>query len=119
MNFFSKNLKYLREKKNLDQQKVADDLKIPQSTLSCWENGIRTPKIEQILDIANYFNVEMDIISKDYSKIKNDIVENEDLYNEYTTLIDEYKGLSKNDKELIKNIIKIRKQQNNKESEEN
>lgn len=66
-NYFSKNLKYLREKKNLEQQILADELKIPRSTLTCWENGLRTPKIQKIEDIANYFGVGMDIISKDYS----------------------------------------------------
>lgn len=70
MNFFAKNLKYLREKNNIDQLKLAEKLNVPQSTLSCWENGIRTPKIEQIMDIANYFNVDMDIISKDYNEEK-------------------------------------------------
>ena len=71
MNFFSKNLKFLREKKKLNQQEIADNLNIPRTTYTCWENGIRTPKIEQILDIANYFNVGMDIISRDYSIEKN------------------------------------------------
>lgn len=68
MNFFSKNLRYLRERKKLEQQDLAEQLNIPQSTLSCWENGIRTPKVEQIIDIANYFGVGIDIVSRDYSK---------------------------------------------------
>lgn len=72
-NYFSKNLKYLREKKKIDQQEMADNLNIPRSTLSCWENGIRTPKIEQIQDIAKYFNVDIDIISRDYSDISDNI----------------------------------------------
>ena len=71
MNYFSKNLKYLREKKGLNQQEVADDLDIPRPTYTCWETGIRTPKIEQILDIANYFGVSMDIIARDYTVNQN------------------------------------------------
>lgn len=71
MNYFSKNLKFLREKKRLNQQQVADDLKVSRPAYTCWENGIRTPKIEQILEIANYFGVGMDIISKDYSTQQN------------------------------------------------
>ena len=66
-NYFAKNIKYLREKRNLEQQTIADDLNIPRSTWGCWENGLRTPKIDQIQQIANYFNVDIDIISKDYS----------------------------------------------------
>lgn len=67
--YFAKNLKFLRERKGLDQQALADKLNIPRSTLSCWENGIRTPKIEQIQEIADYFGVDIDIVSKDYSDI--------------------------------------------------
>ena len=56
------NIKNLREKKGLDQQQLADILEVPRSTLACWENGIRTPKLEQIVKIANYFNVNLNII---------------------------------------------------------
>lgn len=102
MNFFSKNLKYLREKKNLDQQKVAEDLNIPQSTLSCWETGIRTPKVEQIIDIANYFGVKIDIISRDYSiplDITNDFSELDN------ALFSKAKELSDEDKIVVMNVI--------------
>ena len=108
-NYFSKNLKYIRKKKNIDQQVMAEDLGVAQSTLSCWENGIRTPKIEQILDIANYFNVKIDIVSRDYSQ------DESNSFDEYAVLFDKYKELSNDDKELIKNIIETRKKQIDKE----
>lgn len=69
--FFGKNLKYLRKINKLEQEELAKILGIPRSTLSCWENGLRTPKIKKILEIANYFKVDMDIISRDYSLEKN------------------------------------------------
>lgn len=100
MNYFAKNLKFLREKKNIDQQKVADDLNIPRSTYSCWETGIRTPKIEQILEIANYFNVDMDIISRDYSIQQNNNVSPLD-----ELLYSKAKDLSDEDKVVIMNVI--------------
>lgn len=56
------NIKFLREKKKLDQQQLADILEVPRSTLACWENNIRTPKLEQIIKIAEYFNTNLDII---------------------------------------------------------
>lgn len=77
-NYFSKNLKYLREQKNMEQQDLAEAWNIPRSTLSCWENGLRTPKIEQIQDIANYFGVNIDIVSRDYSQINATITNNKD-----------------------------------------
>ncbi|MBR2708528.1 MAG: helix-turn-helix domain-containing protein [Bacilli bacterium] len=56
------NIRYLREKKGLDQQQLSEILDVPRSTLACWENNIRTPKLEQIIKIAEYFKTNLDII---------------------------------------------------------
>lgn len=61
-----KNIKYLREKRNIDQQTFADILEVPRSTLACWENNLRTPKLEQIVKIAEYFGTNLDIVYVDY-----------------------------------------------------
>lgn len=69
-----KNIKFLREKNNLNQQELAEILNIPRSTLACWESGIRTPKLEEIVKIAKYFKVNLDIIYIDLennTEIKN------------------------------------------------
>lgn len=106
-NFFAKNLKFLRENKHLEQEKLAEELNVPRSTLSCWENGIRTPKIEQIVDIANYFNVTMDIISRDYS-IEHDSAP----FDELEILFSKHKDiLTEEDKEYMKFIIEKRKRE--------
>lgn len=110
-NYFSKNLKYLREKKGIEQQELADELNIPRSTLSCWENDLRTPKIEQIQEIANYFNVNMDIISRDYS---NNNYKEDDI----KMLLDAYQGLSDTDKEFMRNMIIERRKLIDKQLEE-
>lgn len=107
-NYFAKNLKYLREKKGYDQLKLAEKLNIHQSTLSCWESGIRTPKIEQILDIANFFDVEMDIVSRDYSIEQT----NKQHLDEFDILFSKHKDiLTNDDKEYIKFIIEKRKRE--------
>lgn len=110
-NYFSKNLKYLREKKGIEQQELADELKVPRSTLSCWENDLRTPKIEQIQEIADYFNVNMDIISRDYS---NNNYKEDDI----KMLLDAYQGLSDTDKEFMRNMIIERRKLIDKQLEE-
>lgn len=56
------NIRYLREKKGMDQQQLSEILNVPRSTLACWENNIRTPKLEQIIKIAEYFKTNLDII---------------------------------------------------------
>ena len=43
--YLGKNIKYLREKRKLDQQELADILSVPRSTLACWENNLRNPYI--------------------------------------------------------------------------
>lgn len=67
MSIFSKNLKKLRG--NRSQQEIADDLKVSRQAYTSWENGTRTPKISQIEKIAEYFNVGVDIVAKDYEQL--------------------------------------------------
>ncbi len=67
-NYFAKNIKYLRMKKGIEQQKMAEDLGVSQPTLSCWENGSREPNLEMIGRIAKYLNFYADFITKDLTK---------------------------------------------------
>ena len=69
--FLGKNIRYLREKRNLSQHKLAEKLNIPQSTLACYEKSIRTPKLEKIIEIANFFDTDFKIVYKDLSKEDN------------------------------------------------
>lgn len=58
-------LKHQRQEKKLTQDKVAFDLGFPASYLSNIENGKReTTSLVTYLKIANYYNVEFDIIYK-------------------------------------------------------
>ena len=108
-NFFAKNIKYLRKKKNIDQNIMAEDLGVAQSTLSCWENGLRTPDLDMIAKIAKYLNVYDDFISKDLTDINNQ-------YDETDKLFDKYKDvLTDSDKNIIKAIIEERKKEIDKE----
>ena len=64
------NIKFLREKKGNEEQEIADILNVPRSTLACWENNIRTPKLEQIMKIAEFFNTNLNIIYDDFDNGK-------------------------------------------------
>jgi transcriptional regulator with XRE-family HTH domain len=58
-------LKHERKEQRLTQEKVAYDLGFPASYLSNIENGKRdTTSLVTYLKIANYYNVEFDIIYK-------------------------------------------------------
>lgn len=63
-------LKEIRKKKNYSQLKVAMDLSISREALSYYENGKRSPDVEMLLLLSNYFNVSIDylITGKEFEK---------------------------------------------------
>ena len=68
-------LKFLRIEKGLTQQKLAMDFNIEQSTISAYENRVRTPDIDTIEMICNYFDVSIDYLVG-RTDIKNYLVKN-------------------------------------------
>lgn len=62
MNQFAKNLKELREKNNLTQEKLADMLGYERQTISLWETGNREPSIDVLLKIAGLFHISADCL---------------------------------------------------------
>ena len=91
-NYFAKNLKYIRQKKNIERKKMANDLNIAQSTLSCWESGIRMPDLEMVARIANYLKIDDNFITKDLT------TENDDnRFNKRQLLFDKTKDLLSDD----------------------
>lgn len=105
-NYFSKNLKYLRKKKKIDQQIMAEDLGVAQSTLSCWENGLRTPDLDMISEISNYLNITDNFITRDLT------IESSRPFDELDILFQKHKDiLTDEDKEYMRFIIEKRKKE--------
>lgn len=59
----SKILRDLREDSDLSQSELAKKLRINQSTLSLYEKGERTPTYENLLALANYYDVSLDYLT--------------------------------------------------------
>ena len=55
-------LKKLRKQKNLNQLKVALDLNISREALSHYENGKRSPDVQMLRRLSEYFNVSIDFL---------------------------------------------------------
>jgi transcriptional regulator with XRE-family HTH domain len=55
-------LKVLREKWRLNQEGLAMKLNVSQSTVSAYEIGERTPDLEILIVIANFFDVSLDYL---------------------------------------------------------
>lgn len=62
MSTFSKRLKLLREERNITLDELAIRIHSTKSTLSRYENNKRTPNIEFIERVANFFNVTSDYL---------------------------------------------------------
>ncbi len=55
-------LRELRKSKGVSQLKLALDLNTNQNTISRYETGEREPGINELIMIANYFNVSVDYL---------------------------------------------------------
>lgn len=63
-------LKEIRKKKKYSQLKVAMDLCISREALSYYENGKRSPDIDMLIKLSEYFNVSIDylILGKEFEE---------------------------------------------------
>ena len=67
-NNFANNLKFLRLQKNITQEELGKRLGKDYSTIGKWENGTRSPIMEDVIKIAEYFNVSLtDLIANNYT----------------------------------------------------
>ena len=55
-------LKFLREKKNISQLKLAMDLNMNQNSISRYENGQRQADYATLIAFADYFDVSIDYL---------------------------------------------------------
>ena len=55
-------LKMIRKQKRYSQLKVAMDLSISREALSYYENGKRSPDVDMLVLLSNYFNVSIDFL---------------------------------------------------------
>ena len=57
-----KNLKLLREEKQLSQQKLGNHLLLSQQSINNYENGINEPDISTLIKIADFFETSVDFL---------------------------------------------------------
>lgn len=74
---FAKNLKYLRERSNMEQLDLAYQLgRKSASSVSEWESGKYTPKIKVLSEIATIFDVDVDdLMHRDLSLTPTNVIE--------------------------------------------
>lgn len=101
-----KNLKILRKKHMLSQQKLADILHISQQSVYKYENNITSPDIETLKNMADYFETSIDYLV-DYTDIPNRFEPTVTLSvnEEEQKLIHKYRRLTPKQRNLIQAIL--------------
>lgn len=61
-NVFGKRLKELRLEKGLTQKRLGEIFNVCNQTISFWENGSREPDLDNLLEIAHYFDVAIEYL---------------------------------------------------------
>ena len=59
---FAENLKYIRKKRNITQEQLADILIVSRQAVSKWESGIGYPETEKLLLLSRELDVSLDYI---------------------------------------------------------
>lgn len=112
---FSKNLKKLRKQKKLTAAKLAQKLNISHAALASWETGRHLPHLDDLIRIADFFEVSVDELLGRPSIPKLSIpIQDHDInlfFQEVHSLLKENSELSERDLDdlsLIFEIIQIR-----------
>ncbi len=72
MNFLGNNIKFLRKKKSITQIQLAQKIGVNRSMIGTYEEGRAEPKMQTLLNICHYFDVDLNsIILKDLTRSTN------------------------------------------------
>lgn len=108
-NYFSQNLKYLREKRKLSQNRLADMIGVNQTTIARWEDDNRTPNLDNAIDVAEILNIPLpDLIGKDLrlNNANNPPITNVENHEKYKQILKE-KGLMDENENLDEESLDI------------
>lgn len=116
MSFISTNMKILRKSNNWVQEYVANEIGTSKHVISNWERGVANPDLNQLLKLANLFNVSTDSLlgNDNFSKSIKDTFTKSDasidliaLLNSGTTITFKKNTLTAEDIEAITGITNI------------
>ncbi len=96
-----RNLKMLRNKKGISQQKLADTIGVTQQTINRYENNDTEPDIDTLIKFAEYFETSVDFLIG-YTEP----VSSSELNKDESNLINSYRQLSKRQKSSIRMILR-------------
>ncbi len=100
-----KNLKKIREERNINQLKIAMDLEISQESISKYETGLAFPSKKVLLKLADYFGCSVDFLlgRTDNPKMNKDNISAAD--KKMDNLIFRYNKLSEKSKNKLEGFL--------------
>lgn len=108
-----KNLKNIREKRNINQLKLAIDIGITQESISKYETGKAFPSKDVLIKLADYLNCSVDYLldrTTNPNMMDNKKIDTSD---EIENLIFRYNRLSEQNKNKLEGCLMILEQDNN------
>ena len=115
-NNFAHNLKQLRIQNNMTQEELGKLLNKDYSTIGKWENGTRSPIMEDVIKISQIFNISLEkligdkFIYNNLSEVKkeslNDLSILDNVLYSKKDKIDSVKNLTIEKKQAIANAVK-------------
>ncbi len=110
------HLKELRQAKGVSQQTVGDYLDITRQAYSNYENDNRDPDNETLLKLAEFFGVSVDALLRGNATLPakqgEDILDKVDV-----AFYGEYKALTDDDKETVRDMVRIMRERRAKKQE--
>ncbi len=59
---FGEQLKTLRIENNISQVQLAQTIGVSKGIISLWENGLREPTLSNLISLAKFFSVSLDVL---------------------------------------------------------
>lgn len=97
------NIKYLRKKHNMTQTELGQVLGFKGNAIGMYEKGYRTPSIETIKAIADYFNVDISVLLDTKDTPPAEIVTSEE-----RVLLDLFRSASPYQQEIILQLLEAK-----------
>lgn len=101
-----KNLKKLREKKNLTQVKLSVDVEVSQEIISQYELGKTLPTVSNLIKLADYFNTSTDyLLNRTNNPLPINDLNKKDI--EISDIIEKYHSLSDENKKQFLSFLEF------------
>lgn len=114
MSSIGERIRELRLKEKLTQQKLADKLNCSHQTISCYENNRNLNKIQDFIQLCEYFNEDIYYLITGLKKNNG-----KEITSEEQQILSSYQKLSKSDRRVVDFILGIGDNDTNKIIEKN